>query len=269
MKKYSLHKCGDYYQQKYWERFIKQDFPSYGKFWHKYIVPISNRPKNIYIKTDEELKEMGRSEHDVQIAQLQYTVLRHLIRAYKIRDNNEYKQYLTLDRFVEFIVRICAATDVADEFLERFTNPKKYKVWDEADGEKARKNWRKKNKYKLQNIRDYRNTLLHWPLLPTITNEYPKIGLQKKYCDWRKVTLLEMRPKEIKKDFTNFNIKANYIWLKVLNYLEDNWKMILKETFSEELNTNKDYNSTIEETTIDIKTRPSEENNDQDTNNLE
>lgn len=84
MEKNSLHKYGDYYQQKYWDRFIKQDFPSYGKFWHKYIAPISNRPNNIYIKTDEELKEMGKNENDVQIAQLQYTVLRHLIRAYKI-----------------------------------------------------------------------------------------------------------------------------------------------------------------------------------------
>lgn len=256
MEEYYLLKDGDYYEKKYWGRFIKQKFPSYEKFWQKYIVPITNRPKNIHIKTDIELKKIGKSKYDVQIAQLHYTVLRHLIRANKILDSLEFGQYLTLDKFVEFIIRICAATDVADELLERFTNKNDYKVWDEEDGKNARFSWRNRNKDNLKNIREYRNYLLHCPLLPTIPDKYPKIDLQGKYCDWRTITHLKEIPEEIEKDFDSFNLIAGIIWLRVLYYLEDNWKRVLKETISEEPNTNEEYNSKIKKETVSGATRP-------------
>jgi len=248
---YNLKQHGDYYEKKYLGRFIKRSFPSYEIFWKKYIVPITNRSvdiHDIHIKSDEDLKKIGRSQYDVQIAQLHYTVLRHLISAYSVLDQIEFGQNMILDQFILFIVRICAAVDVADEFLERFTNPNEYEVWNITHGKNARFAWRNKSKDELKYIRDYRNYLLHCPLLPTIPNKYPKFDLIEKYRDWRKITHLKVIPKEVEDDFYSFIRLSGIIWLEVLNYLEKKWKDILKNSNSSDNSVeNNEFISTISE----------------------
>jgi hypothetical protein len=50
------------------------------------------------------------------------------------------------------VVRLAAATDVADELLERATHRGKYKPWDETP--EAPRDWRKANRYSMQDLRN-------------------------------------------------------------------------------------------------------------------
>lgn len=222
MNDYKLYKAGDILEKKYWDKFIEKDFPSYERYWQVHITPLTNRPHNVHFKNKEELKKINKGENDVYLAQLHYTILKHLVRVFDILEPLEIFQY---DKYFEGITRICSALDVADEFLERNFNPEKYKPWNIYSGEAARKKWKDSNKNK--NIRHYRNYLMHCPLLPSFHGIlYPKIEHQDKYYKWISLS----NPKEDNKiDFdTTFNILKN-IWNKVLKYLEENWKKLLKQ----------------------------------------
>jgi hypothetical protein len=59
--------------------FVKPEFPSYERFWQKHCVPLTNRPVDIQLKSNAELTALVKKDEDVAIAQLHYTVLRHLL----------------------------------------------------------------------------------------------------------------------------------------------------------------------------------------------
>ena len=88
MNEYFLNKDGDSLERKYWEKFIKKEFPSYEKYWQKYIVPLTNRPHDVHFKTKEELEKINKGENDIFLAQLHYTVLKHLTRVFDILEHN-------------------------------------------------------------------------------------------------------------------------------------------------------------------------------------
>lgn len=131
--KHTLAKDGDTLEQKYHGRFLEAEFGGYAELWAAYIVPLTGRPDHIDFKTDAELREMGRGHADLCNAQLHYTVLVHLARVWDLRMGN---QFPDLESFTEGIVRLSAATDVADELLQRATNPGDFidKAWDEGRG---------------------------------------------------------------------------------------------------------------------------------------
>lgn len=188
MKNYSLALDGDQIEKEYWDKFIRIEFPSYERFWQKEIIVLTNRPKDIHFKTDPQLKKLGKSREDITLAQLHYTVLKHLARAYDLRQIYP----LNLDQFLEGLVRICAALDAADELLQRFLNKGQYAPLSEKDGQRARFDWRKKQN-SLQYLRDYRNKLLHGRILPSILiigsyirYRIPKFKKEDKYLDLAK-----------------------------------------------------------------------------------
>jgi len=82
---YRLAIDGDNLEKHYWGQFIQDQFPSYEVFWLKFIVPLTNRPTDIHFKNNSELSKIEKSESDVCIAQLNYSILRHLIRCFEIR----------------------------------------------------------------------------------------------------------------------------------------------------------------------------------------
>lgn len=191
MSKYFLIKDGDVLEQKYWNKFVEKDFPSYEKYWQIYIVPLTNRPYNKRFKTDEELKKIIKNDHDIYLAQLHYTILKHLGRVYDLINSTEQLNY---DNLVEGLTRICGALDVADEFLERNCNPEQYRAWDIPKSIKARLERRKKENPN-KNISDYRNYFIHCPLLPSFNGlYYPKIGYESKYYKW--ISLIELKIKK-------------------------------------------------------------------------
>ncbi len=230
MTEYRLAIDGDDIEKFCWGKFIQYGFPSYEKFWQTFVVPITNRPNNIHAKTDSELQLAGKSVHDICLSQLHYSVLRHLLRTYLILNS---KQTLGLDELTEGMVRLCGCLDVAFEFLERFKNPTKYDPWlvkkngTNLGSEDARRSWQKLNNYPLQELRDYRNHLVHGRLTPSIDGLLPRPGKEKAYLDWRKVTDPEQLQVLKIKDFTSPQQILIDSWNQVLAYLEGNWNKIL------------------------------------------
>ncbi len=227
MESLKLSKDGDGFEQKYWNLFINNQFPSYETFWLKFIIPLTNRPNDIHFKTDSELTIIDHSNNDICIAQLHYTVLRHLIRVFDIaRISN-----LDIDQFVEAVTRLCCSLDVADELLERFGNKSIYDPWSEKDGQNARHKWRINHK-DLNYLREYRNKLLHGRITSSIiiTGTFsrlriPKFNKVNDYLDWREVTNYSVGSGgEVRNDFDSPNNLINYAWKDSINYLENSWK---------------------------------------------
>lgn len=236
MADYRLETDGDGLEQKYWPLFIEKEFPSYEVFWQKFVVPITNRPKNIHTKPDHELEKIGKTPNDACIAQLHYTILRHLSRIYEILNIAE--DSVGLDNLIEAMARICGALDVAHELLERFGKPDEYEPWLETGkrkgpkgGREARLKWREENSHQLEHISNYRNNLLHGRLKPSVQENgidyFPKFGEENNYCDWRRITDPDTDDKPSKEDFTSAKDLIEDAWNETLTYLEYTWKDIL------------------------------------------
>lgn len=230
---YRLATDGDQLEKDYWSLFIENEFPSYEKFWLKFVAPLTNRPDNINFKTNEELAVWDKSEADLCVAQLNYSILRHLIRCFRV------KELLTntvgmdkidqqLDLLIEGLARLVGAQDNAFELLERIKNPNNYSPFAEKTGKEAREKWKKSNDFPLQPIRDYRNSLVHGRLLPGIIDGQrlclPAIGKVESYLDWRLITQPSSQAEEYKRDFISALNILESTWKETINYLENNWK---------------------------------------------
>lgn len=234
MSNYRLAIDGDGFEKNCWHLFLQNEFSGYETFWQRYIVPLTNRPDNIYFKTDQELNKIGKTHHDLCIAQLHYTVLVHLHRAFVILSSRD---GIARDELTEGILRLCSALDVADELLERFPNPGTYDPWADRGkrggppgGREARSQWRAKRRKALGNktgpeeqLRYYRNHLAHGRLHPSVNNRYPDIGRENDYFDWRKVT---ERQSFASLDPKHFKLPRQILasaWDRTLTYLREMW----------------------------------------------
>lgn len=225
MSAYIFETDGDGIERHYWEKFIKGEFPSYAAFWERYVVPLTNRPKNLHSKTDTELCSIGKSNKDLNIAHLHYTLLRHLCYIYEVGR----RSLIDLDMLTCGMARIVGAQDVAFELLERFSNPI-YGAWDERQAKNAKRTWQEKEKRPLQDIRDYRNHMLHGLLLPSLVGKkinLPKIGRENKYLDWRLITDPINNPGLDTYDLVPADEILKEAWDKTLSYFEKKWKEIL------------------------------------------
>jgi len=194
--KYSLQTDGDGIEINLYPSLIKPHFSNYEIFWEKFVTPLTNRPKNVQLKTDSELSAIGKGPHEVCLSQLHYSALRHIARAHTLRQEQNYG----LDHLVFSLSSIVGAQDVAFELLERFKNPSLYGPWlgkrsgGVDGGREAQSKWKQFDGYPLQDIRDYRNHLVHGRTPPGFGNQYPKIGKESSYFDWRKVTAVSSLP---------------------------------------------------------------------------
>jgi hypothetical protein len=230
MSQYSLITSGDFFETHYYPLFIQKEFPSYEVFWQKYIVPLTGRPNNIHFNDDADLKSIGKSDHDICIAQLHYSVLRHLARAYDQRKAPN----LNIDNVFCALSALCAAQDVSFELLERFRKPGKYDPWANKKqgrqfaGRDAQEQWKKSNRYPLQHIRNYRNSLIHARMLPGIQQGkdvfLPKIGRETDYYDWRKITNASTPSQMTMNDFAKIDEILQTSWDQTIQYLELQWK---------------------------------------------
>ena len=209
-----------------WSLFLQQDFPSYETVWQKRVVPVTTRPQGVGFKSDAELATIGMDEHDMCFIQLHYTVLVHLSVAYRYRAIHS----LNAEDFTHAIVRLSSTTDVADELLGRLAQPRAYDPWSEAEGLDARSSWRKAHR-QLQDLRDYRNRLVHGRMFMSIVDSrtgithFPRIGRERKYIDWRSVAH-HPNPFVILRDYASGHEILEETWLRVVTYLESNWKAL-------------------------------------------
>ena len=82
-----LAKDGDSIEQNYWPLFITDRFPSYETFWREHVEPLTRRDEGaqyVGFRTAEALAAIGTTDEDVAVAQLHYSVLRHVGRAYDL-----------------------------------------------------------------------------------------------------------------------------------------------------------------------------------------
>lgn len=232
MNKISLATNGDDFERHYHSQFLEKEFPSYEGFWLKFVVPLTNRPLNIHFKTDQELNSLGLGINQIVIAQLHYSVLRHLARAFEIKA----RIHINLDELTEGIVRIVGAQDIAFELLERHQDPGEYDPWlpvrqGPVEGSReARRAWQEANNYPLQNIRNYRNNLVHGRLVPGVIGDeqfIPRIGIEIKYFDWRLITDNPNMAQVIGVDLIPANEILNESWDQTLDYFEIQWRQNL------------------------------------------
>ena len=192
---YTLPDDGDEFERSYYGLFLHYEFPAYEQFWNAFVTPLTNRPNDIQGKTDAELAAIGRSPEDICISQLHYSVFRHLVRAYDIlvappvSENGLYTG----------ISALVGAQDTAFEVLEQFRHHGQYDPWLDKrrvkggpiGGQEAQQAWETHDNYPLQDIRDYRNNLMHGRTMPGIfvngSPRVPGIGQELQYLDWRRM----------------------------------------------------------------------------------
>jgi hypothetical protein len=229
--KYTIAEDGDSVERAAWAAFAARDFPSYETYWLRSVVDLTKRPEPGGFRPRAELEAMGKTDHDVCLAQLHYTVLGHLQVAY---DLWQQRPPLAFVDFVHLIVRLSAAGDVAHEFLGRLAEPGAYDPWSEDAGKRARLKWRGLHP-ELEDIHNYRNRLLHgrwlmgvqvpgWPgdiWLPMIGHFID--------LDWRDITENFDRER-FGREFDRTQNIAAVAWRTVVEYLESNWRLAIRLT---------------------------------------
>jgi len=227
---YVLPTDGDEYEKLYYGKFLDAEFPAYEDFWSAFITPLTNRPNNIQGKTDAELAAIGRLPEHICISQLHYSVFRHLVRAFDVR----MAPPVGVDGLYAGISALVGAQDTAFEILERFRHPGQYDPWldrcrvkgGSIGGQEAQKAWKRNDSYPLQDIRDYRNNLMHGRTMPGIfindSPRVPAIGHELQYLDWRRVTALAPNALPVH-DFAEPSDILNEAWNRTIAYFQSKW----------------------------------------------
>jgi len=81
---YILQNDGDSFEKHYWTLFLSHYFPSYGDYWSNSVAPLTNRPQNIHFKSSSVLTAEGHTPEEICLAQIHYTLFKHLVRAFEI-----------------------------------------------------------------------------------------------------------------------------------------------------------------------------------------
>jgi hypothetical protein len=227
---YTLLADGDGFERHYHPLFLNAEFPAYEEFWVRFVVPLTNRPADIQFKSDADLLAIGHGSQDICIAQLHYSVLRNLVRAFDIRGAAS----VTVDLLCAGMSALVGAQDTAFDLLERFRHPAQYDPWldkrrvkgGSIGSQEAQREWKEYDKYPLQDIRDYRNCLMHGRTMPGIGIAgsicVPVIGRELHYLDWRNVTgvapgILPLH------DFAEPIAILADAWYRTVAYLQSKW----------------------------------------------
>lgn len=226
---YPLKTEGDGVEIAAYDVLIKPLFPSYEVFWQKFVVPLTHRPGDKQLKTDTELALISKGHAELCLAQLHYTVLRQLDRTRRLMLDPQFG----VDHLVFALSTLVGSQDCAFELLERFKNPTAYDPWldkkkkgiSTVGSKEAQADWKKRDSYPLQDIRDYRNSLVHGRTLPGIGSPQgilvPKIGKETSYFDWRLVTATATLPHT---DFDKPAVIMKTAFDRTVAYFESKWQ---------------------------------------------
>ena len=203
MGEYSLSVDGDGFEKSTYELFLNSKFPNYENFWNKFVVPLTNRPTNVFFKNDTELQKLYPSDskekiHErICIAQLHYSSLIFLRSAFDGCNNAS----INFGEVVRCFSNLYSALDISAELFGRYDRLQNNGVmidnFDQnsvADAIEIRKKWQKNNGYplKIKAVRDYRDNLIHGRAPFTYATPeagylaLPIIGQERSFFDWRK-----------------------------------------------------------------------------------
>jgi hypothetical protein len=245
MHPFTIADDGDEFEKQWWPQWTSDHFPSYETFWIPRVAPLTYRVtdrRNIAFRTQAELAADGYTDEDVAVAQLHYTLLRHLGRVFEVLDDARAftvvgymaNRPFGRDEFFEGFARLSGASDVADELLARRASPGAYDPWNETHGWNARSDWRKNNPDPLQPVRAYRNRLVHGRVVPELFVRavnaqgqsigdvllYPRLEKVGSFIDWRVAFAAAGSPSP---DFAEAALIAADAWAKVVEYVERAW----------------------------------------------
>jgi hypothetical protein len=222
---------GDYLEKRCWPLFLRNEFPTYERFWYLFVAPLTNRDKDrsdVRFKATNDLKAAGFDEFDLYLAQLNYSVLWHLYAVSRIRASGDASGW-DAQLFVNAIIRLCSALDSADELLQLDSDGRPLPKDPWASGQRKRAEWRRSNRaLYFQELQKYRNQLAHsgpfmyWPQGPL----FPSVGRHETYRDWRRATS-PLRRRELAHFKPASDIVADG-WRRSLRYLETSWKHLLR-----------------------------------------
>jgi len=228
---------GDDVEKHAWSVFLETELPSYETFWAREIVPLTNRPDNIYLKTDDEIAKLPHPPSNIPeavcITQLHHSVMRHLLFVFEIRQRG----MSGFDDFTNGIIRVVSAQDVAFELLGRRMRPGAFDVYDPHQCRKARREWTTAVKNNpalvqfdcraLDQIQNYRHRLVHgripsWWKLGGSAPRVPSLEAVDKYLDWRRAN----DPKTTlgNPDFESASEVLDEARAETVAYLEKAWK---------------------------------------------
>jgi hypothetical protein len=243
---YTIETHGDPYEKKAWTLFLQNEFASYETFWQTHVVALTNRPDNGHFKADQQLEKIGKGPQDICIAQLFYTMLRHLLRCHEIKSacdkesrSDTEQDRENMDAFTEAMMRLSSALDCVFELLQRFQDcHNSYDAWceDRQDkplgGKQAREKWqhhlrtkRKKTWEPIRSVRCYRNHLVHGRLSLLLNGDrVPRLGKDQEYLDWRRATTGLAQHDQ--GDFAPMTEVLQDAWSRVVTYFESEFKAI-------------------------------------------
>jgi len=230
---------GDDFEKAYWPKFIRDEFPAYAEFWRRFVQPRREHPEKVKLKRGS-TPETGLDANAVIVSELHYSTFMHLVHVYEIRRSPESFVFVRnsvaeIDRltgtFSDAIICLSAATDTADELLERVLDTR-YEPWNEGRSRKARSH-RRGSHDPLPILHNYRNRLAHGPLVPlqitTILDEvektrsvelfFPRFENLSETLDWRTFQHGEVA----RDDFARARDLVEEAWTMVLVYLRNEW----------------------------------------------
>lgn len=223
---------GDDVEKRAWSAFLGTEWPSYETFWAREVVPLTNRPDNFYLKTDEEIAKLPHPPANIPeavcMAQLHHSVMRHLLFVFEIRGGG----VSDFDDFTNAIIRVVSAQDVAFELLGRRMNPGKFDVYDAQQCRKARGAGIAAVKndpafVSLDRIRNYRHRLVHgrippWWKVGSSAPRVPSLESVDKYLDWRRAS--DPKTTLTNPDFKSASELLGEARAETVTYLENYWK---------------------------------------------
>ncbi len=238
---YNLQNDGDVFEQKAYPLFIKNKFPSYEAFWQKFIIPLTNRPDNIYTKSDVDLQiqfpgeNLEKIHERVVVLQLHYSVFRMLLKVYE-------KSRLAgkdIDAVEGCFSHMYSALDISAELFGRYERiknnlPISTSAFDSASSVinslSIRRSWQRSHAYpkKINDIRNYRNLMLHGQTFGSLITPaanlliLPKTDTINHYLDWREIGK-SYHSKNINDFLHSVNIVDSAID-EVVRFLEAEWK---------------------------------------------
>jgi len=111
---YRLKIDGDDFEKEGWNLFAQDKFPHYEIFWQTFVVPKTNRPKNIGLKKGTLIEER-------KIAMLHYAIFKHFFTIYRnIPQFNKLDLTSKREVFESLYGRLSSIIDLTLEFLLRF-----------------------------------------------------------------------------------------------------------------------------------------------------
>ena len=65
---FTLAEHGDGFEQIAWPAFLQREFPAYQEFCQRFVVPLTNRPRDVQLQNDTSLAALGKGPEDVAMA---------------------------------------------------------------------------------------------------------------------------------------------------------------------------------------------------------